>query len=63
MRPFLILLWIFWANMLFMFGVTTVYFARVANWRGLISAPILAVVLYAGWRLWMRSRREWNATI
>lgn len=60
MRGFLILLWIFWVNMAFVFGVTTVYFVRIINWRGLITAPIFALVLFAGWRLIGRSRREWN---
>lgn len=61
MRGFIILLWIFWANLAFVFGSTTFYFVRIANWRGLITAPIFAVLLFAGWRLWTRSRRDWNA--
>ena len=60
MKQFLILVWIVWVQMLFVFGVPSVYFLRRGDWRGLISIPIFVVLLYAGWRLLQRSRRDWH---
>lgn len=61
MRGFFVLLWIFWANMLFLFGVPTIYLANIRDWRVFVSGPILLVVLFAGWKLAERTRRDWNA--
>lgn len=60
MKQFLILLWVFWVQMMFVFGVPSVYFLRRGDWRGLISVPIFALLLFAGWRLLLRSRRDWH---
>lgn len=60
MRSFLVLLWIFWANMLFIFGITTIYFLRIQYWGAFVSGPLLLLVLYAGWKLLGKTRHDWN---
>lgn len=62
MRGFLVLFWIFWVNMLFMFGIVTIYFVRIGYWGVFVSGPLLALVLFGGWKLAERTRHDWNAT-
>lgn len=60
MRSLLVLMWVFWANMLFIFGITTIYFVRIGYWGVLVSGPALALLLVGGWKLVERTRRDWN---
>lgn len=60
MKQIFVLLWIFWANMLWIFGIPSVYFIRLGDWRAFISVPLFLFTLYCGWRLFLRSRREWQ---
>lgn len=60
MKQFFVLLWILWFNLTFMFGITSIYFVRLADWRAFITVPLLALVLFWGWRLVGRTRREWR---
>ena len=62
MRGLLVLFWVFWANMLFLFGVPTIYLLTIRDWRAFVSGPILLLVLFAGWKLAERTRRDWNTT-
>ena len=61
MRGFLVLFWVFWANMLFIFGSVTLYLLNIRDWRVFVSGPVLVLVLLAGWKLAERTRRDWNA--
>ncbi len=62
MKQLFILLWVFWANMLWIFGIPSYYFlfVRHGDWRAFVSVPIFVFTLFAGWRLFLRSRREWR---
>jgi len=62
MKQLFVLLWVLWANMLWVFGVPSYYFlfVRHGDWRALVSVPLLLLTLFAGWRLFLRSRREWR---
>ncbi len=60
MKQFLILLWILWVQMAFIFSITSIYFIRLGNWRGLITVPLFLFTAYCGWRLYMKSRHEWR---
>lgn len=60
MKQLLILMWILWVNMLWVFGVPSIYLVRIGDWRAAVSIPLFVVTLYAGWRLFLRSRREWQ---
>lgn len=60
MKGFIVLMWILWLNLAFTFGVTTIYFARIANWRGFVTAPLFVAVLFFGIKLVQKSRHGWN---
>jgi hypothetical protein len=60
MKQILLLLWILWANMLWVFGVPSIYLVRLGDWRAGISVPLFLFTLYAGWRLYRRTRRDWR---
>ena len=60
MKQFLILMWVLWAQMLWVFGVPSYYFIDHGNWRAFVSIPLFIVTLYFGWRLLVRTRREWQ---
>jgi hypothetical protein len=60
MKQMIILLWVLWAQMLWIFGIPSIYFVRIGDWRAGVSIPLFVVTLYAGWRLWRRTRREWQ---
>ncbi len=61
MRQLLVILWIFWAQMFFLFGTTSVYFVRTSDYARLaVSGPLFLLTLVLGWRLALRTRRDWN---
>jgi hypothetical protein len=61
MKQLLIILWIFWAQMFFVFGAPSVYFVRTSDYARLaVSAPLFLITLFLGWRLFLRTRRDWN---
>jgi hypothetical protein len=61
MKQFLVILWIFWAQMFFVFGVPSIFFVRTGDYGRLaVSAPLFLIVLFLGWRLFLRTRRDWN---
>jgi hypothetical protein len=61
MRHLLVVLWIFWAQMFFVFGVPSTYFIRTGDYARLaVSAPLFLLTLFLGWRLYVRTRRDWN---
>ena len=62
MKQLFILLWVFWANMLWVFGIPSFYFLflhHFSQWA-FVSVPLFLFTLFAGWRLFLRSRREWR---
>ncbi len=60
MKQLFILLWVLWAQMLWVFGVPSIYFLRISDWRAGVSIPCLFATLYFGWRLFRRTRQEWQ---
>lgn len=60
MKQLFILLWILWANLLWIFGIPSIYFVRLGYWQAFASVPLFLLTLFAGWRLFLRSRREWQ---
>jgi hypothetical protein len=61
MRQLLVVLWIFWAQMFFVFGVPSSYFIRTEDYARLaVSGPLFLLTLFLGWRLLVRTRRDWN---
>jgi hypothetical protein len=61
MKQLLIVLWIFWAQMFVVFGTTSIYFVRTSDLPRLaVSGPLFLLVLFAGWKLILRTRRDWN---
>ncbi len=60
MKQLFILLWILWANMLWVFGIPSIYLVRLGDWRAFVSVPLFLFTLFAGWRLFIRSRQEWR---
>ncbi len=62
MKQFFVLLWVFWANLLWIFGLPSIYFVRLGYWQAFVSVPLFLVTLFVGWLLFRRSRREWQRT-
>ncbi len=62
MKQLFILLWVFWANMLWIFGIPSIYFLFLHHFSpwAFVSVPFFLFTLFAGWRLFIRSRREWQ---
>ena len=60
MKQLFVLLWVFWANLLWIFGLPSLYFVRMGYWQAFVSVPLFLSTLFAGWRLFIRSRREWQ---
>ena len=61
MKQLLIVLWIFWAQMFFVFGVPSIFFIRTGDYARLaVSAPVFVVVLFLGWKLYQKTRRDWS---
>jgi hypothetical protein len=61
MKQLIVILWIFWAQMFFGFGATTTYFVRTSDYARLaVSGPLFLLTLFLGWRLYLRTRRDWH---
>ncbi len=60
MKQFIILLWVLWAQMFWVFGVPSIYLVRIHDWRAFVTIPLFIITLFAGWRLFLRTRKEWR---
>ena len=65
MKQLFILLWVFWANMLWIFGIPSYYFLFLHHYSpwAFVTVPVFLFTLFAGWRLFLRSRREWQQSV
>ncbi len=62
MKQLFILLWVLWAQMLWVFGIPSYYFLFAHHFSAwaYVSVPAFLFTLFAGWRLFIRSRQEWR---